>query len=771
VEKAFKEWKRPEDVSISMEYGNTGSRMLLQGVPLDPSFIQFLLQDLRFVDYLSLHLGSTECLTNEGGMAKATREILEVHGRNVDKIVDTWRKCHYFLKDKEVGLEPLPGKVLPMVNLKLQDSHDSPSPTQTPFAPNTIYTKKEVSKLVIDTVQQVSSEFLGNDVSKRAFWLDAGCGNGSLLQEMPENKRLGVDIVDNETLSDMQEADFLRDVSRDWLLDKCTNFSPNSPLFVVSNPPFAQDSRGNYRPIVQFIQHSFENLHATVVTVIVPTKFARQRVMESYGMNLTCTDILARMNLPDHAFYDPSTMETKHIPSTLLIIVPTKTGTTRQTGEDPPSSHFRIRVEGSRNKSHFRNISTQSMETSVRLAMIEHWGIHNDVIAKQDQYALPVMTISAELTKQGKGKLKQAVLDLWLQLNPKRPLSLVNCQSRHPAIQPPHSLGWVTTSCKSNVAAAMIESCGIELGKGTVNDEPSTSSGTEQSHPTLAVNAMCGEGTLEIEASASVRPFFWLAGDSSLQALLDAKQRIASLQNININSVVYDFVQWDCQHLPIRDGTVDAYLADLPIAGGTGKSNKTKEHYKPTSGKDEESSNNLNYRAAIQESLRVMLSGTGHGSFVSVDANSLKHGMLSFQSYWMPVLEQSKMTLGGLPGIFFCVARRTSTTKNVSMWLRDHGTDHSRKLLDVAREACSKYSFDQNSWEIVMADDLNPFDFVTTVALVDIFHSESLDDSRISHCYQVTFHPLVSNQQSKELESDIRAALVKKPVAPEQVLR
>ena len=221
---------------------------------------------------------------------------------------------------------------------------------------------------------------------------------------------------------------------------------------------------------------------------------------------------------------------------------------------------------------------------------------------------------------------------------------------------------------------------------------------------------------------------------------------------------------------------MDAFVADLPISGGT-CTNKTKEHFTPTiNGENLGSpSAHLNYRTTIPESLRALMPGNGCASFISVDANSLKHGMLSYQSYWMPLLEQNKMTLGGLPGIFFCIERRPCTTKNVSMWLdaAGDGTDLSSNLRALANDACSGYGFDAATWELVKASDNNSngFDFVRSVELVDVFQSETNNQQRTSHCYRMEFHPLLSNQQSKVLEQVIRTALVQNPIVAGQELR
>ena len=125
-----------------------------------------------------------------------------------------------------------------------------------------------------------------------------------------------------------------------------------------------------------------------------------------------------------------------------------------------------------------------------------------------------------------------------------------------------------------------------------------------------------------------------------MQALMHTKQRLSGLQHAQqqSSSMYFDFVQWDCQNLPLRDGIVDVFLADLPISGGT-STNKTKEHFTPTiNGENLGSpSTHLNYRVAIQESLRVLRPGSGRASFISVDANSLKHGMLSYDSCWFSI--------------------------------------------------------------------------------------------------------------------------------------
>ncbi|KAG7354938.1 RNA methylase family UPF0020 protein [Nitzschia inconspicua] len=809
-------------ISIWIDKGHYGSRIHVDGIACledDPAVLFQSLRRLRFVEYVSIHLGtavmtskleasvrtehedrSKEDLLDE--IAKSTETILSSLHPSKEKYLSLWKALQEELRGFPVGLEPFPGRPLPTPASdddgnelhRLKNYHHSS------FKVNTIYTRPSVAEMVVHTLKQVVGEQMIDNEGK-ILWLDAGCGtHGSLLQYLPPGQRIGVDIqlktkeegdaalFPNNMAADMHEADFLNDVTAEWLESKIpSNFRHT---VVISNPPFSVDSRGNYKPIAQFIRHSFDALSAEIVGVIVPTKFARQRLMHSIGLPIAGfkaiserydgksngtqrLQVLARMNLPDNSFYDPYTFDTKNIASTFLVLSRCEDGNQclKSTHNVPHTfASFRLQVEGHRNKSEFPTLRTEELERAVQIESKKI--LSQSVISSLDNQDVAVMTINANLARSGDLDCSQDVaeLELYMLLNPKRPLSLVNCICRDERIDPPHSLGWLSTSCKPSIAYAML--------KSIVRTNHCATDAT-----TVVVNGMCGEGTIEIEAhhylcqgtdkresTTFTSSFFLMSGDSSWEAVRQAKSRTKCLSRDQ--EPLVEFVQWDCQNLPLRQGIADAFLVDLPIAGGRGKCRGAKQHQAPSVSLNK-SSSKLNYQTVIWQALAVLVPGYGQAAFLSTDLNTLKYSMMAFYSYWRPMVQQH-ILLGGLPGQFMRLERKPAITKDVSMWLSfayesvDISCDFSKQLLQVARDACSEYFMDYGSWEMKkLAQGARTVNFtnasllVSSVALKDVYVASQGKGK--SHCYTITFNPLISNQQGKVLEKDIRYALTRCP--------
>ena len=155
------------------------------------------------------------------------------------------------------------------------------------------------------------------------MWLDAGAGSGALLQHLPAKNRIGIDIQPSSN-PEVHTIDFLS-ITQRWILDKALSTKLTDmitqqrsfPLCILSNPPFAEHSRGDYSAVIKFINHAIY-LDADFIGLIVPDKFVRQRVWQSLGMNPRAR-LLARCLLPKDSFYDPSSLSCRHINSYFLF--------------------------------------------------------------------------------------------------------------------------------------------------------------------------------------------------------------------------------------------------------------------------------------------------------------------------------------------------------------------------------------------------------------------------------------------------------------------
>lgn len=278
----------------------------------------------------------------------------------------------------------------------------------------------------------------------------------------------------------------------------------------------------------------------------------------------------------------------------------------------------------------------------------------------------------------------------------------------------------------------------------------------------IILNAMCGEGTIELESQDLQTRFFMIAGDKSEDAVKRTAERLASLhgrqdalQERRWRPPV-DLVVWDAQRLPLRSGIVDVFLADLPFVGG-----KAKKHQEPSiSGNALD--NTLDYKRVMAQAARV-LKCKGRAALLSADTNALSNATVQFNALWS-VLWCNNMNLGGLAGKLYLTEKRKQCSKDFSVWVSTVGiVDFSDEFKRIAVDACS--GFKLNEMLEIELDDRNRVsskdDLVLDVQLISSFFNN--ERRLMSHCYRVWFDPCVSNVQSKHLEKVIRNSLEKHP--------
>jgi hypothetical protein len=355
----------------------------------------------------------------------------------------------------------------------------------------------------------------------------------------------------------------------------------------------------------------------------------------------------------------------------------------------------------------------------------------------------------------------------------------------------------------------------------------SISDSVGSSNVSVVVDAMCGEGTLELEAFDSSRPasYFLLSGDKCEEVVSVAKERLQSVRSCSRNDtssspcsnaqfqgsrsapLQVDFVVWDAQRLPLRDGIADAFLGDLPIAGACGSKRLNKRHQEPRMdlgsrfrGGDggeqpDQSEVPVDYQKATIQALRILVPGSGRAALVSVDSNSLARAILAMTGHFR-ILHRNNVTIGGLPGKMFLLQRRQPPTKDISVWLppslipsgkidgpansrtcggtvklfsAGYREDLSSAFLEMATKSCKGFWIDDflalhqsASTDHCQLDGRFHRTLVHRVELIDVYTNTDKDD-RISHCYRISFDALLSNHQAKILEKVIRSGLEKDP--------
>lgn len=668
---------------------------------------------LDYVEYVYVLLDSFDVPDGDDTQNRDTRakDVLSLIYETTTKIPKTsidFCTCICNIVDqqqtdlKDVGLGTLPGLFLQTPSIpSFDESAHCANANCSSFAVNTIYTRKDVASAIVDTVAAFIRQYDLSYHENDTLWLDAGSGDGSLLDNMPSQRSIGVDT--HPTSSNVQCMDFLQ-LSTKWLQEKIQH----KELCVITNPPFSVSSRGDYTPIVSFINHSFDSLQAKFVSVICPSKFARERIWKSLGLSAKA-HLWARFLLPQDSFYEPATGKSVHIHSFCLIFgnqsMPyekTKETSTVKSG---------CYISAKRDKGSYREISTAELTASI-VSGLGKTGTEL-VAERQAKYML-------------NAKLLESSFELWWQVNPMQPCSSANSNC---ARIPNHSLGWISLSVKPAVALAM--------SSMTIKDNANAEKGC------IAVNLMSGEGTIELEASrATDTPMFMISGDIRFDCALKTSKRIASLKAKGACSPLVDLVVWDAQNLPLRKGFADIVLGDLPIQGTV-----KKVHQQPAIGETGAAaagpSATLKYSSVLSESSRI-LKPKGRASFISVDFRSLGGACKKFN--WNPLNHGASINLGGLNAKLFLMERNEACTKDLCLTVPPGSTDCSSWLLKLAIEA-----FEEANVDCLERKTTNP---ITRVKLLNTFvHPE---EKYLRHCYRFTFHDEIRNTGAKMLEKEIR---------------
>jgi hypothetical protein len=117
------------------------------------------------------------------------------------------------------------------------------------------------------------------------YFIEPSAGNGSFYNLLPENRRIGIDLV--PAAKEIIKADFLS-----WR----PNIYNRNNSVVVGNPPFG--NRSNLA--INFFNHSAEM--ASVIAFIVPNQFQKYSVHSKLNKRFS---LIKNIQLPEEAFYTP----------------------------------------------------------------------------------------------------------------------------------------------------------------------------------------------------------------------------------------------------------------------------------------------------------------------------------------------------------------------------------------------------------------------------------------------------------------------------------
>jgi hypothetical protein len=729
--------------------GNSGSQLELE---TDQDLDMDSVRGLHYVEYIycQVHVRGYALKADVGG--KASREsasspeeqllreiketiLMDLSLKRLQKAASMSRGIQHALKNFDVGLEPLPGRLLPTpVVAAAEDETNCPSTDF--FQVNTIYTRNSVAKSVVETFRQLVQEELAKTTTLEGgepeiLWLDAGAGSGALWRHLPEAQRLGVDI--EPTRPEIVHINFLNTTSN-WLKEK-VQFDFDV-VCVISNPPFTDGSRGDYSAIVQFANHASRTLKARYLGLIVPCKFARQRIWTSLAMDMDLK-LRGRFFLPQDSFFDPSSQKPVHIHSYFLFFERCRDFESDDFSHVVPTIKNSYYLQGKRNKGDFPSIHTADLVLAVAQGLSCTSNVNplprvQLVSQSQAEFAL---TVSLQI------KTGEAELELLILLNPERPLSLANSQS---CLAHQHSLGWMSMSVKPPVARAMLESTRLLEKSGDLS---------------FLVNIMAGEGTIELEAQDFVtdaQPLFILSGDKTTSALRKTQSRLESYQQRTGKRAVVDMVLWDAQNLPLRRDIVDVFLGDLPFAGS-----QLKKHQAPTSHSGEQrvaGTQNLSYRSIMIQAAQV-LRPHGYGALISADTKALIHATGNLNWRDVPSRGIQRIGMGGLNAQMIVMNKLDPCCKDLSVWMEADSPNLAAELLARALERLSTFYVNdmQELQENRSGRLVHGTALVNDVKLIDTyFHAQSC---RLSHGYRITLDGQLTNGQAKQLEKVIRQSI------------
>uniref|UniRef100_A0A6I8RQQ6 THUMP domain containing 3 n=1 Tax=Xenopus tropicalis TaxID=8364 RepID=A0A6I8RQQ6_XENTR len=164
----------------------------------------------------------------------------------------------------------------------------------------------------------------------------------------------------------------------------------------------------------------------------------------------------------------------------------------------------------------------------------------------------------------------------------------------------------------------------------------------------VIIDPMCGTGAIPIEGVSEWPGSFFLAGDNNKQAVNRTGSNIQSLLRKHQSpesapsNLRIDAVHWDISSLPLRDGSVDVIVTDMPFGKRMGSKKKNWDLYP----------------ACLREMSRVCRAGTGRAVLLTHDRKCFIKALAKAGHLWRKV-HTVWVNIGGLhAGVY--LLKRTS---------------------------------------------------------------------------------------------------------------
>uniref|UniRef100_A0A8D0HJ07 THUMP domain 3 tRNA guanosine methyltransferase n=1 Tax=Sphenodon punctatus TaxID=8508 RepID=A0A8D0HJ07_SPHPU len=141
----------------------------------------------------------------------------------------------------------------------------------------------------------------------------------------------------------------------------------------------------------------------------------------------------------------------------------------------------------------------------------------------------------------------------------------------------------------------------------------------------IIVDPMCGTGAIPIEGATEWLSCYHIAGDNNPQAVKRAANNIYSLLKKNQSKessvpwgIPIDTIQWDICNIPLRTGSVDAIVTDMPFGKRIGSKKKNWDLYP----------------ACLMEMSRICRPGTGRAVLLTQDRKCLAKALSKMGHVW-----------------------------------------------------------------------------------------------------------------------------------------
>ncbi|XP_041446747.1 THUMP domain-containing protein 3 isoform X2 [Xenopus laevis] len=171
----------------------------------------------------------------------------------------------------------------------------------------------------------------------------------------------------------------------------------------------------------------------------------------------------------------------------------------------------------------------------------------------------------------------------------------------------------------------------------------------------VIIDPMCGTGSIPIEGVNEWPGCFFLAGDNNKQAVNRTGSNIQSLLRKHQSpesaqlGLPIDAVHWDISSLPLREGSVDVIVTDMPFGKRMGSKKKNWDLYP----------------ACLREMSRVCRAGTGRAVLLTHDRKCFIKALAKAGHLWRK-MHTVWVNIGGLhAGVYLLKRTSNDSTKEM----------------------------------------------------------------------------------------------------------